>query len=124
MATEKKQDATPDVDEGFVSSRQALEGVDREVRDPSGIDQPKSLKTADEAAETPNTDASPDDEPVRSRRPDRGVLQTLAVGAGEHKPTDSEDFGPDGRPSQRVIQEASQKPAPTAPPAGRTGGLR
>ncbi len=70
------------------------------VEHPPVEDQPKDgeLKVADQAAETPNLDAEANDPPVRTNRPDVPILQSLATGAGQHRPPAEDEIGPDGRP--------------------------
>jgi hypothetical protein len=71
--------------------------------EPVQLEQPDvgSLKTAD-ATNLPvgNDEADPHDPPLRSTRPDVPVLDTLAVGAGQHVPPDPDYYEPDGRPKQ------------------------
>lgn len=42
-------------------------------------------------------DASPEDSPVRTQRPDQPIAAVMAGGVGEHKPADPEKFDRDGR---------------------------
>lgn len=43
-------------------------------------------------------DAEPHDPPVRTTLPDVPVIGSLAVGAGQHQPTDAEEYDESGRP--------------------------
>jgi hypothetical protein len=42
-------------------------------------------------------DASPEDSPVRTQRPDQPIAAVMAGGVGEHKPPDPDQFDRDGR---------------------------
>lgn len=42
-------------------------------------------------------DASPEDSPVRTQRPDQPIAAVMAAGVGEHKPPDPDKFDRDGR---------------------------
>lgn len=85
-------------------------------RDDSQPDQPDEgdLKRADVAADGYIEDAEPEDPPVRAARPDTPVLQSLAVGAGQHKPPNDPLIGADGRVVQSVIQEAADDTPPAS----------
>lgn len=53
---------------------------------------------ADKTALPNAMDAKPEDPPVRASKPDTPIAQTLAAGAGEHRPPDPKEFAPSGRP--------------------------
>ena len=78
-----------------------------------GLDPPKqptSLKEADKVSGPYVGDAESNDAPVRSNRPEK-TIQRLAVGAGQHVPTDDKDIGPDGRLRPGLVAKASAKPS-------------
>jgi hypothetical protein len=69
---------------------------------------PGDLK-ADDQEHAVHGDAEPHDPPVRTNRPDVPVIQRLAVGAGEHKPLNDPDFGPDGRLLPEVLDKIAEE---------------
>jgi hypothetical protein len=61
-------------------------------------DHPSSPKReADKYSEPGPNDAEPNDPPLRTNRPDQPMIQSLATGAGQHKPLDDSEFDSDGR---------------------------
>lgn len=54
-------------------------------------------KEADRTSYPAPNDAEPHDPPVRSTRPDEGIVAASARGAGQHQPPDSDEYLPDGR---------------------------
>lgn len=126
MAESKQTRANRDADTGagledvmdnWTSSKEAIADLDREPRNQEGLDKVEPPKEADKTSDPVPNDAELHDEPVRTNRPDGQIAGSLATGAGQHMPLDDEDFGPDGRPSPRVIHDASQKPSPGSPAA-------
>lgn len=64
---------------------------------------------ADDKEHAVHGDAEPHDPPVRTNRPNVPVIQRLAVGAGEHKPLNDPEFGPDGRPLPEVLDRIAEE---------------
>ncbi len=52
---------------------------------------------ADKSSAPNANDAKTEDPPVRTSRPDVDIAQTLAAGAGEHRPPDPDVYDPQGR---------------------------
>lgn len=73
-------------------------GID-EAAAPAGV-QSVTMETpaeADKVSEPNASDAKPQDPPVRTVDPQVPIAQTLAAGAGEHKPETDPHIGADGR---------------------------
>lgn len=100
MAQKKNEDTEitqPAADAGGVEGADPGTSLARaadEKLHPSG--EPK--READKSSYPVPNDAQLDDPPLRSSRPDIGIVQSLATGAGAHNPPDPEKYDAQGRP--------------------------
>lgn len=100
MAAQKEKDTEitqPPADAGGVEGADPGTKLARaadEKLHPSGA--PK--RKADQTSYPVPNDAELDDPPLRSSRPDVGIVQSLATGAGAHNPPDAEKYDAQGRP--------------------------